>query len=216
MKILTNPAEAAQCLLCGGIAIYPTETFFALGCLGDNENAAQEIYRIKERPTGKFLPLVAASMEQAQAAVNLAGAPTTLLERFWPGPLAILLPAKDLAPASVNARGKAAIRVDANPLAQELAHLAGGALTASSANLSGLPAPCRIDSLDPNLLCRLERLGDRAVILAPAGPETRPKGGLPSTIVEFLPQKGNNALKIIRAGATSREALCDAGFFVIR
>lgn len=216
MKILNDPAEAAKCLLSGGIAIYPTATFFALGCLAGNENAMQEIYRIKGRPTGKSLPLLAASMEQAQAAVNLALAPAALIERFWPGPLSILLPAKALASPAVNPLGQAAIRVDANPLARELARLSGGALTASSANLSGNPASFRLDSLDPNLIDRMERLGDLAVILVPAAPETMPKGGLPSTIVEFLPQKGNNALRIIRAGATSREALLAAGFFIIR
>ena len=216
MKILTNPGQAAQCLLLGGIVIYPTATFFALGCLAANENAAREIYRLKGREGGKSLPILAGSMEQAQAAVNLDAAPPALLQNFWPGPLAILLPAKGLSGAAVNACGLAAIRVDGNPLARELAILAGGALTASSANLSGCPAPSQLAALDENLLARLEKLGERAAILAPDAPETIPKGGLPSTIVELLPQKGNNVLKIVRAGATSREALNAAGFVAIQ
>lgn len=153
-------------------------------------------------------------MEQAARAVNLKAMPAALARRFWPGPLTVLLPALDLAPRAVNSRGQAAIRLDANPVARHLAELAGGALTASSANISGQPPAASLAALDPRLLKRLEKLGDLACVLPACGPWCQPGGGLPSTIVEVLPKTNDNALRLLRAGAISRDSLARAGYAI--
>lgn len=215
MNILTNPASAAGCLLAGGVVVYPAATFFALGCLAGNENAAELVCRVKGRDRLKPLPVIAGSMEQAACAVNLDSVPKKLLENFWPGALSILCPAKNLVQAAVNAAGEAAIRIDGNACARELALLAKGALTASSANISGFPAPARPEDLHPEFLRRLEELGSLAAIFLPPAPQAMPKGGLPSTIIELLPQNGDNALRIKRAGAIPVEALTQAGFRIL-
>lgn len=203
--------RAAECLRRGGLVVYPASTFYALGCLGQNEQAAELVYRIKGRADANPLPLLAASMEQVESAVNLKAMPGDLARRFWPGPLTVLLPAINLAPRAVNSRGLAAIRIDANPLARHLAQLAGGVLTASSANISGKPPAASVTALDPQFLRRLEKLGDKALVLPPCAPWCEPAGGLPSTIVEVLPKTNDNALRVLRAGAISRAALNAAG-----
>lgn len=194
--------------------VYPASTFYALGCLGQNGQAAELVYKIKGRDDAHPLPLLAASMEQAASAVNLRALPGDLARRFWPGPLTVLLPAIQLAPRAVNSRGLAAIRIDANPLARHLALLAGGVLTASSANISGRPSAASLEDLDPQLLMRLENLGDMALVLPACGPWCEPAGGLPSTIVEVLPKTNDNGLRVLRAGAISRAALNGAGYAI--
>lgn len=133
---------------------------------------------------------------------------------FWPGPLTILLPAINVASRAVNKRGQAAIRIDANPLARSLALLAGGALTASSANISGRPPSAALAGLEPELLKRLEKLGPRAFVLGACGAPCEPAGGLPSTIVEFFAKTSDNGLRVLRHGAVSDAALIRAGYAI--
>lgn len=209
--------EAAHCLAAGGIVIFPTETLYAIGCRADKPGACARLCALKGRPAGSPLPLLAADAAQAARAVRLEAAPP-LLRRFWPGPLSLLLPAlPELAPQVRNAGGLAALRVTPHPLAARLAALAGGALTASSANFSGaVPAP-RARELDAALLAALAAQeaapdGCAAGLLAARAPEEEPGGGLPSTLALPLSGSGGRLLRVLRQGAVSAEALTAAGF----
>ena len=221
-------AAAARFLRKGGVLVFPTETFYGLGCLAANAEAVARVYQLKQRPVHKPLPLLAAHAAQVDAVAELAAMPKGLLA-FWPGPLTVLLPARScLPPALVNGQGLAAVRVTPHPLAAQLAEQAGGALTASSANLSGGVPVCSPDELDPALLEALRRMAEgmscpdqceeqeaRAELLLPlalGGPV--PAGGLPSTVVEPLScvNGGAGRLRIVRAGAVGANALEAAGF----
>ncbi|MDE6733932.1 MAG: Sua5/YciO/YrdC/YwlC family protein, partial [Desulfovibrio sp.] len=103
-----------------------------------------------------------------------------------------------------------ALRVTSHPLAAKLAALAGGALTASSANFSGAAPAARAEELDPALLAALARAGADTGLLAARSADEEPRGGLPSTLVQPLP--GARSLRLLRAGAVSAEALKAAGF----
>ncbi|MDE7371431.1 MAG: Sua5/YciO/YrdC/YwlC family protein, partial [Desulfovibrio sp.] len=139
--------EAAATLAAGGIVIFPTETLYAIGCRADKACACARLCALKGRPQGSPLPLLAPDVVQAAKAVRLDEAPRGLIERFWPGPLSLLLPALPLlAPEARNTEGLAALRVTSHPLAAKLAALAGGALTASSANFSGGAPAARADA----------------------------------------------------------------------
>ena len=85
-------AAAARCLRRGGVVIFPTETFYGLGCLAADAAAVARIYQLKRRPVQRPLPLLAADADQAGAVVWLEAAPPELTARFWPGPLSLLLP----------------------------------------------------------------------------------------------------------------------------
>lgn len=210
--------EAAHCLAVGGIVIFPTETLYAIGCRADKPGACARLCALKGRPAGSPLPLLAAHTAQAARAVRLEAAPPPLLRRFWPGPLSLLLPAlPELAPQVRNDDGLAALRVTPHPLAARLAALAGGALTASSANFSGAVPAARAGELDAALLAALaaqEGAPDGCVagLLAARAPEEEPGGGLPSTLALPLSGSGGRSLRVLRQGAVSAEALAAAGF----
>ncbi|MDR1777891.1 MAG: L-threonylcarbamoyladenylate synthase [Desulfovibrio sp.] len=208
-------AEAARCLNGGGLLVFPTETFYALGCRCLDAAAVEAVYRVKGRDRGQPLPLLAADRKQAAAFARLEAAPERLYRQFWPGPLTVLLPALPVLPELlVNAAGLVAVRVSPHSEASLLARLAGCPLTASSANLHGRPPASRLQSLDCLLARALEASGARHGVFEGALP---PSGGLPSTLVEPLAAtgQGGKALRLLREGAISVQALEAAGFRVV-
>lgn len=210
--------EAVACLRGGHALIFPTETFYGLGCLASDAAAVSRIYQFKRRPVHKPLPLLAASEGQVRSVAQLEAMPEPL-RAFWPGPLTVLLPARQgLSSQLVNEAGQVAVRVTPHPVAAALAQGAGGPLTASSANLNGRSPVCAVADLDPQLLAALQDLGQCPCVVA-EGPQ--PQGGAPSSLVELLPEQGERRagascrrLRIIRSGAVSRAALEAAGFTV--
>jgi len=200
--------SAAACLAGGGVALFPTETLYALGCLATNARAVADVYRLKRRSLERPLLLLAAHSGQLYDLVALDAAPQELLARFWPGPLTVLLPARGSLPESlVNADGKAAVRVTSHALAAALALRTGGALTASSANRSGGMPARALEDADGELLTALKNLG--GCVVRGGG---QPIGGAPSTIVEPLPAVSGKALRVLREGAVSVDMLTAAGF----
>ena len=222
-----NMAQAARFLRAGGVLIFPTETFYGMGCLAAHAEAVARVYQLKCRPVHKPLPLLAAHAAQVADVAELAAMPKGLAA-FWPGPLTVLLPARACLPqALVNAEGQVAVRVTPHPLAAQLAVEAGGALTASSANLSGGEAVRNPQQLDPALLDALQQMAQEIPMPASGkdfmhnqqpillgGPP--PAGGLPSTVVEPLgcAKDGTGRLRMLRAGAVSVAELVTAGFTV--
>ncbi len=220
-------AQAARFLRAGGVLIFPTETFYGMGCLAAHAEAVARVYQLKCRPVHKPLPLLAAHAAQVDDVAELAAMPKGLAA-FWPGPLTVLLPARACLPqARVNAEGQVAVRVTPHPLAAQLAVEAGGALTASSANLSGGEAVRSPQQLAPALLDALRHAAQEMPISASGkdllqnqqpillgGPP--PAGGLPSTVVEPLgcAKDGTGRLRMLRAGAVSVAELVAAGFTV--
>ena len=220
-------AQAARFLRAGGVLIFPTETFYGMGCLATHAEAVARVYQLKCRPVHKPLPLLAAHTAQVDDVAELAAMPKGLAA-FWPGPLTVLLPARACLPqALVNAEGLVAVRVTPHPLAAQLAVEAGGALTASSANLSGGEAVRNPQQLDPALLDALQQMAQEIPMPASGkdfmhnqqpillgGPP--PAGGLPSTVVEPLgcAKEGAGRLRVLRAGAVSVAELVAAGFTV--
>ena len=215
LPVTSAVASAARCLQQGGLAVFPTETFYAVGCLAGCAGAVARVYQVKRRSVQRPLPLLAASREQLAPLVRLDAAPSGLLERFWPGPLTVLLPllpgSAALSPAlaaSLSREGFAAVRVSSHPAAAALARSAGGVLTSSSANLSAQEAVRDAGDLDPRLLHALDGPCD---VLFDAHP--RPAGGLPSSIVR---PGSSGVLHILREGAVSSDDLRAAGFSIAR
>lgn len=208
-RICADPREAATGLRADGVWAFPTETFYGLGCSLFAADAVRRVYQLKRRPVQRPLPVLAGDMAQLEALVRLDEAPRGLLERFWPGPLTVLLSplpeaASRLPQQVCGPTGKLAIRLTPHPLTARLSREAGAPLTCSSANLSGQPAARLARELPPELLAPLDGPHDGVL---DAGPE--PHGGQPSSIVEPLPDGG---LRLLRAGAVSAQALRAAGF----
>ena len=212
--LFADEAEAARGMMQGGLAVYPTETFFGLGCRADRADAVLRIFEAKRRKADMPLPVILGSAEQlelvAAPASSLASALADL-SAFWPGPFTRLLPARSGLPeALTGGTGRIALRVSSHPAARALAEVCGFPIVSSSANISGRPPVTKVEELDPELLDFLRPGIDG--VLAPPPPSPGPGGGLASTIVEAL---GARRLLVRREGAFPLAKLAEAGFSLI-
>ncbi len=132
--------EAARIIKKGGICVIPTETAYGLAASIQNEKALEQIFEIKKRPFHK--PLLILVEELSQAPVEKERIPNyvfKIIDRFWPGPLTLLLPAtKDANRFLTGGSQKVGLRISSHPVAKELVRRVGQPVTATSANLSGM------------------------------------------------------------------------------
>lgn len=204
--------RAVQALVGGGCVVYPTETFYALGALVGSPSALARVNTIKGRPRSKPLPVIVGGMEQLGQVMSADAAAwpgyavaMLLMERFWPGPLSIIVPAaKGLPPQLLDGRGSVSVRFTPHPQARELCLRAGSPLAATSANVSGEPSVSELGRLSP-AVC----LGADYVL---AG-DPAPAGGLASTVVRPL---ANGEAYVYRVGALPLEEIERAGVILRR
>jgi len=186
--------EAGRRLRSGGLVAFPTETVYGLGADATNGQAVARIFEAKGRP--RFNPLIVHVSDAAAAReiADLNGEAALLAERFWPGPLTLVLPLRpgarrvsDLVTAGLDT---IAVRVPAHPVAQRLLKAAGIPIAAPSANISGRVSPTSAQHVDDDLG------GAADLILDGGSTET----GLESTIVALAP-----APTLLRPGGLPRE-----------
>ncbi len=140
-KITIDELESAIAILQnGGVLIFPTETSYGLGCDATNKEAVEKIFTLKGRPALVWpFPVIVADLEMAKKYVQFSPRALELANKFWPGPLNIVLPVSGhLSTKSVD--DFQSVRISAHPVASELVKLLGRPLVATSANLSGQPA----------------------------------------------------------------------------
>jgi L-threonylcarbamoyladenylate synthase len=185
--------EAADVIRAGGLVAMPTDTLYGIAADPFNPRAVARVFEAKSRSDRQPIALVAAGLQQVTAfAGGLGDRVVMLTERFWPGPLTLLVAAPPgFAVSSGTAR--VGVRVPAHAVARLLCATVGSLLTATSANLSGEPA-----SDDPDEVERT--MGDRLDLLLDAG---RTAGGPPSTIVDVT----GPVPALVRAGAIPWEAV---------
>ena len=135
--------SAAEIICAGGLVAVPTETVYGLAGNGMDEKAVEKIYEVKGRPAIKPLSLMVASPEEiGRFAVEVPDAAKTLAEKFWPGPLTIVLKANPDIPEIVRAGGDTiGLRCPDHALTLQALREAGVPFAAPSANLSGAPSP---------------------------------------------------------------------------
>ncbi|HSP05824.1 MAG TPA: L-threonylcarbamoyladenylate synthase [Acidobacteriota bacterium] len=172
---------AVQALQAGGLICYPTETFYALGADPWNESACSRLRELKQRPEEKDFPLIAANVDMVAQFCDISDSRFPVLaQRFWPGPLTLVLRARH-GPKSF------AVRVSPHPVAARLSLQSGGPLISTSANLSGDPPVTDPGMLSPRLHDGIDVLVDGGIC----------PGGSPSTIVSLLTRPAS----ILREGA---------------
>lgn len=144
-KIITekNLNEAAKMIAAGKLVAVPTETVYGLACSGLDAQAVEQVYEVKGRPEVKPLALMlhkgAAVTKYCSAVPKQA---RVLMDKFWPGPLTIVLNSKDIVPDIVRAGGQTvALRCPDHPLTQALLKKAKLPFAAPSANPSGEKSP---------------------------------------------------------------------------
>jgi len=135
-------ARAASLLRAGQLVAFPTETVYGLGANAIDPEAVARIFAAKGRPADN--PLIAHIAETAEAdtVAWVPPAARLLMEAFWPGPLTLVMPKKEIVPPIVTAGlSTVAVRMPAHPVAQALIRASGLPIAAPSANRSGRPSP---------------------------------------------------------------------------
>jgi L-threonylcarbamoyladenylate synthase len=190
--------RAVALLRAGELLIYPTDTLYAIGGRALDARVAEAVRAAKGRAGRKPLPLIAADTAQARGLVrSFPKTAAILAERFWPGPLSLVLAASDEIPEAVSAGlGTVAVRVPGLPLARMLCAQAGP-LISSSANRSGAGAPL-------SCAVAVEAVGRAAAMALDAGPAPSASA---STIVEIAPV---GSVRLIRPGAVPWAAVQEA------
>lgn len=135
--------EAADIIKSGGLVAVPTETVYGLAGNGLDEKAVKRIYEVKGRPAIKPLSLMVPDKSaMGKYCEDVPDAAFALADRFWPGPLTIVLKSKDIVPDIVRAGGSTVgLRCPDHPKTLELLKLTGLPLAAPSANPSDMPSP---------------------------------------------------------------------------
>ncbi len=136
-------ARVVAALRVGEAIAYPTETFYGLGARALDAAAVARVQAIKGRPDGKPFPVLVADLAMlARVAARIPGVAKRLIERYWPGALTVVLPAKPGLPAGVLGEGGTiACRISSSAVATQIVRALGEPLVATSANRSGEPSP---------------------------------------------------------------------------
>jgi L-threonylcarbamoyladenylate synthase len=133
--------HAAVLLKQGGVVAFPTETCYGLAVDPFNPRALARLFAVKGRPADKPVLVLIEERQDLDLLVSAVPKPYSfLMDRFWPGPLTLVFPARKGLPDLLTAgSGTIAVRCSPHPLARALITRFGGPVTATSANRSGLP-----------------------------------------------------------------------------
>jgi L-threonylcarbamoyladenylate synthase len=191
-------ARAAEWIRNGRLVAFPTETVYGLGANALDTDAVRRIYEAKQRPWAS--PLIVHVSDEAMARSVTAewrDAAHRLAERFWPGPLTIVVKKAAIVPDLVTAGlDSVGVRVPSQPVALELIRRAGVPIAAPSANRFGQLSPTTAEHVRMSL-------GDRVEMILDAGPT---QVGIESTVVSLR----RDPPAILRPGMITQQELEDA------
>ena len=187
--------RAGDILKAGGLVAFPTETVYGLGGNALDPQASMKIYAAKGRPSDNPLIVHIAELEQLEKiTTEIPEGAKILAEKYWPGPLTMILPKADIVPReTTGGLDSVAVRFPSDKIAQELIKAGGGFVAAPSANTSGRPSPTMAEHVE-------EDLGDAIDMIIDGG---QVGIGLESTIVDFT----EDVPVVLRPGYISLEML---------
>jgi L-threonylcarbamoyladenylate synthase len=188
--------EAGAMIRAGKIVAFPTETVYGLGADATNTEAVENIFKAKGRPSDN--PLIVHIYDRAQLAdlgVSRNETAAKVMDRFWPGPLTLILPiVKPVVSAKVTAGlNTLAVRLPDHPLAQNIIRASGRPVAAPSANRSGRPSPTRGEHVREDLEGRIHGILDGGATGV----------GLESTVIEIT----GNRVHVLRPGGVTAAEL---------
>jgi L-threonylcarbamoyladenylate synthase len=188
--------QALEILKSGRLIAFPTDTVYGLGALAFDNAAIESIYKAKNRPIEKAIPILIADVDDLETiADHVPDMARILAARFWPGPLTCIIPKKQTLPPAVSATDTVAVRIPDHKDARALLR-AAGPMAVTSANISGHQSPVTAQQV-------YEQLNGRIPLILDGG--TTP-GGIPSTLVDCTGVQP----KILREGPISLEDLLNA------
>ena len=204
MKTLYLPAEgadtptlAAELIKKGQLVALPTETVYGLGANGLDPVAVAKIFEAKGRPQDNPLILhIADAKDMEKYCQNIPDAAYKLAEKFWPGPLTMVLPAKDIVPKCTTAGlPTVAVRCPDNKVTREIIRLSGVPVAAPSANISGKPSTTTAQHV-------LHDHEGRIPMIVDGGPC---RVGVESTIIDLSDEKP----RLLRPGGITPQQLAE-------
>ena len=189
--------RAVAVLAQGGIVAFPTETYYGLAVDPFNEKALTDLFRLKGRPLHKpFLVLIQDETQLLSLASSIPPAYRPLMQAFWPGPLTLVFPAVASLSSVLTGDGDGiGVRISPHPVAKAFGQMWSRPMTATSANLSGMPAARTADEVR-------QFFGDAVTCILDGG-ET--PGGMSSTVVGL----DQGELQLIRAGVIEFSSLIE-------
>ena len=180
----------------GGLVIYPTETVYGLGCNPFNVESVKRILKLKG-DRRKPLPVLAASIGDADKIALISQKGKRLAAKFWPGPLTLVFPKKPALPDIVTFDlDSVGLRIPDNDVALRLIVLSGGLLIGSSANRSGEEPPRTVQEIP-------DELKEMVDVVLDGGPTAH---GRPSTVADLTSRKP----RILREGPIGLREILDA------
>lgn len=199
MNASPQAVERAVALLrAGGVVAFPTETVYGLGADAENDEAVRRVFTIKGRPLGHPVIVHLAGAAQLDAWTrDVPPAARSLTERFWPGPLTLVLPRSARASDLITGgQDTVAVRAPSHPIAHEILQRFGGGIIAPSANRFGGVSATHAEHVAADL-------GDAVDLIVDGGPAAI---GIESTILDLA----HGAPTILRPGGITREQLVEA------
>ncbi|MCE5314696.1 MAG: L-threonylcarbamoyladenylate synthase [Armatimonadota bacterium] len=198
--IILKPGQAsivaaADAIRRGELVIFPTETVYGLATDALNESAVRRVFEVKGRMENHPLPVQVAGVEHlGQAASDVPENARLLAQRFWPGPLTLVMKKNESIPGIVSGGlDTIGIRVPDHPVALALLREVGSPIVATSANLSGRPSPKSAQEA-------IAQLGDKVSVTLDAG---ACEIGVASTVVDV----SSDTVRILRLGAITPEQI---------
>lgn len=187
--------EVARDILAnGGAVVFPTETYYGLAVRPDDDAAVGRLAVIKGRDAAKPIPLIAGSIADVERIGVIPAAFEPLVRQFWPGPLTITIKPRAAWPRPiVGDIGTVGVRVPGHDLARLLGEVAGGLITATSANSAGDPPPRSPDQLQDEIAAAVQLVIDAGLS----------SGGMPSTVVAA----DGDEVVVLRQGRVTLRAL---------
>jgi L-threonylcarbamoyladenylate synthase len=187
--------ESSNIIRLGGLVAFPTETVYGLGADALNPKAVRGIYKAKGRPQDNPMIVHVATIKDAKKLAKVFPPKARLLcDRFWPGPLTIILPkAKNVPRETTAGLDTVAIRMPAHRVALELIRKSKTPIAAPSANSSGKPSPTNASHVKADLMGKIHAILD-------AGPT---RIGVESTVIDLTTKTPT----ILRPGGITIEQL---------
>lgn len=164
--------QAARVLADGKLVVYPTDTVYGLGADARQPQAVLRIYKAKGRPDEKAIVWLVASLEDVRSMCHVTSDVELLAERFWPGPLTLVLARRRVLPGALPSLG---VRIPAHPAALAIITEAGGAVATTSANRSGQASARTAQEA-------IAQLGESVELVVDAGPSP---GGVESSVLDL-------------------------------
>jgi L-threonylcarbamoyladenylate synthase len=186
---------AVAALQRGDVIAFPTETLYGLGADALNAAAVDKVFQLKDRDSANPIPVLVS--DRAMLSILVAEVPALaqrLIERFWPGPLTLVLPARAEVPRPLlNSTGGVGVRISSHPIATQLVKSLGRPLTATSANPSGRAPAHTVEEAKNYFTGRVEIFVDGGALTSKTG----------STVAEVI----GDTIRVLREGEIRRAEL---------